>query len=289
VTTAVEHQTPHPARAAGWTLLFLVAGFVLTILLSTGGFLLAGRSAAGDAGPRALMIQTVSGLAGFGLVTWAIGLRVLRLTPRELRWRSDLGAARGFGAGLVLGAMPAALAVGLSLVAGDARFLPDSSGGPARYLEIMGRTALLLAPAALLEEIIFRGVGQVVLGRAIGRLPAVLTLSGLFALAHVLNPNTTALGLLNIALAGVLLGVAFYAPGGLWTAWGAHLGWNATLAALDAPVSGLPFQVPWIDYQPGGPVWLTGGSFGPEGGLLATVAIALATATAWRWARKEMA
>ena len=56
----------------------------------------------------------------------------------------------------------------------------------------------------------------------------------------------------------------------MWTAFGAHLGWNATLAALAAPVSGLPFDIPYIDYRMGGPAWLTGGAFGPEGGLLAT-------------------
>jgi hypothetical protein len=90
----------------------------------------------------------------------------------------------------------------------------------------------------------------------------------------------------NIALAGIFLGVAFYAPGGIWTAFGAHLGWNTTLAALDAPVSGLPFNIPFLDYEPGHPVWLSGGRFGPEGGLMAMVAITLALLVALRWARK---
>jgi membrane protease YdiL (CAAX protease family) len=213
---------------------------------------------------------------------------VLRLTLEDLRWRPFAGAGRGFSLGLVLGALPAVLALGLSLVVGDARFLRDS-GGPLGYLGVVGRTALILAPAALVEELIFRGVGQVVLARAFGRVPAILALSAVFALAHIFNPNTTSLGLANIALAGVFLGLAFYAPGGIWTAWGAHLGWNGTLAAMDAPVSGLPFRIPWIDYQPGGPAWLTGGSFGPEGGLLATAAIALAAGAAWQWSRKEAA
>jgi len=289
VTAPPVHPTPGPLKAVGWTVVFLVAGFILTVVVAAGGFALAGRVAAsGQPAPRDLLIQTVAGLIGFGVATWAIGLRVLGLTLEDLRWLPGTGAGRGFAWGLLLGALPAMLALLLSLVLGDARFLRDA-GGPLGYLGQIGLTGLLLAPAALLEELIFRGVGQVMLARTFGRVPAIIALSVIFALAHILNPNPTALGLVNIALAGVFLGIAFYAPGGIWTAWGAHLGWNATLAALDAPVSGLPFRIPWIDYQPGGPAWLTGGSFGPEGGLLATVTIALATGAAWHWSRKETA
>jgi hypothetical protein len=94
-------------------------------------------------------------------------------------------------------------------------------------------------------------------------------------------------GLVNIAVAGIFLSLAFYSPGGMWTAVGAHLGWNATLAALAAPVSGLPFDIPYIDYRSGGPGWLTGGAFGPEGGLLATVALTATAALVARWIRKD--
>ena len=41
-------------------------------------------------------------------------------------------------------------------------------------------------------------------------------------------------------------------------------------------MSGLPFGIPFIDYRTGEPAWLTGGAFGPEGGLLATVALTVA-------------
>jgi membrane protease YdiL (CAAX protease family) len=274
-------------RAAGWALLFLGTGFVLMVVLSILGAKLTGGFEQGGAGPRTLLIQTVSGLLAYGTLTWAIGRRAIGLTWVELRWAPTALAGRGFLLGLLLGIVPAALALGLSLLVGGAHFVPDA-GTVQEYLVQVGRTALLLAPAALLEEVMFRGVGQVVLARAIGRVPALLLLSGLFAMAHLLNPNGTALGMVNIALAGLMLGVAFYAPGGIWTAWGAHLGWNATLAAMDAPVSGLPFQIPLINYQPGGPQWLTGGTFGPEGGVLATAMIVLATAAAWRWSGKEL-
>jgi len=56
------------------------------------------------------------------------------------------------------------------------------------------------------------------------------------------------------------------------------------LAALDAPVSGVPFRIPLLDYVPGDPVWLTGGRFGPEGGLSSTLALTIAVLVARRWA-----
>jgi hypothetical protein len=62
-------------------------------------------------------------------------------------------------------------------------------------------------------------------------------------------------------------------------AWGAHFGWNAGLAILfDAPVSGYPFQVPVVEYTAGSHPWVDGGAFGPEGGLVATIALFAGTA-----------
>jgi hypothetical protein len=182
----------------------------------------------------------------------------------------------------------AAGAVLLSLPLGGARFLPDQ-GSVADYLRQATLTTLILAPAALGEEIAFRGVAQVLLARIMGRWGAIVLLSVLFGLAHLFNPNPTPLAITNITLAGIFLGAAFYLPGGIWTAWGAHLGWNATLALMDAPVSGLPFTIPLINYDPGGPQWLTGGGFGPEGGVLGSCAIILATAAVWRLTRRENA
>jgi CAAX protease family protein len=288
VTEPATARWAGPLRAVGWTTLFLTGGTILTLVLVLAAGLVVGLDRLQSATPFALSIQSGAGLLGFGLMTWVIGRRALGLTWTELRW-APIGRARtGFPTGIGLGAAPAALAMLASVPVAGAAFLRDAGGVP-DYLVQLARTVVVLAPAALLEEVVFRGVGQVALARAFGRWPAIIVMSLIFALAHAENPNPTVLGLANIGLAGLFLAVVFYTPGGIWAAWGAHLGWNATLAAFDAPVSGLPFAIPLIDYRPGGPAWLDGGSFGPEGGLLASIAITLAVVAVGRWVRKETA
>jgi membrane protease YdiL (CAAX protease family) len=207
---------------------------------------------------------------------------VLKLTLADLRYRLP-SRGTGFAAGTVIGGLAASTGLAIASLLGGAEWTRDA-GTPSGYLVTVAYTVLLLAPAALGEEMIFRGVPLILLAGAMGRGTAVVLVAVAFALGHIANPNVTALAIGNIALAGVFLGLAFYAPGGIWTAWGAHLGWNALLAALDAPVSGVPFRIPFLDYVPGDPAWLTGGSFGPEGGLASTLALTIAVLVARRWA-----
>jgi len=238
--------------------------------------------------PLFALVQGVGLLLAFAAATWVVGMKALHLDGATLRWRTRLGWTRGLGTGLVFGVLPAAVAMTLGVFTAGAGWSHDGGSLP-QWIVQAGKTVLILVPAALAEELMFRGLPLVVAALALGRSRAILLLSVLFALAHLRNPDVTVAGLGNIALAGIFLSLAFYTPGGMWTAFGAHLGWNATLAALAAPVSGLPFDIPFIDYRMGGPVWLTGGAFGPEGGLLATVALTTTVVLVARWIRKEEA
>jgi membrane protease YdiL (CAAX protease family) len=278
-------------RVVGWLVVFLVVGSVLTAVFSSSYLILAHGGIVthaptpGAASAEQVLVSGLSLLLGFLGATWVVGVRALRMSWRDLRWAVPR-AAPGMALGMLLGVAAAAAALLLAVPSGGAHWTPDA-GTAGDYVCSVVHTTAVLAPAALSEEVLFRGVPLLLLAALLGRWPALVLLSVLFALAHALNPNATAPGLANIALAGILLSLAFFAPGGIWTAWGAHLGWNATLAALDAPVSGTPFRIPFIDYEPGGPWWLTGGAFGPEGGLTATVAICAAIVVAWRWGKKE--
>lgn len=276
-------------RAIVAAIAFALLGLLLTILFAFAATLLLHHSPnLNQPTPLDAAIQGVSALLGFGVATWVVGNVALHLDARELRWRTGTRRALdGFGGGLLLGVVAVGVAMLLAVPIGGAGWSSDT-GSFGQYLGRVGATIGLLAPAAFSEEVIFRGLPLVLLAAAFGRRGAIVGLALLFGLAHAANPGFNGLAFGNIALAGVLLGVAFFAPGGIWTAFGVHLGWNGTLAALDAPVSGLPFRIPLLDYHSGSPVWLTGGGFGPEGGVLATCVLTIAIFVAARWAREKV-
>ncbi len=99
-----------------------------------------------------------------------------------------------------------------------------------------------------------------------------------FALLHARNPNVTPLALLNIGLAGAVLGWLYWSEGGLLGCWTFHAVWNFTLAALALPVSGMTFGPPLLStgIAGAGLPFLSGGAFGPEGSILNTAGLAAA-------------
>lgn len=261
--------------AVAWSLAFIVLGYsgMLALAVAMTGWWRDRQGGATVGLIEAGAIQSVAGLVAFGLLTLLIGRLALRLGWSELGWRPVGESARGFGRGMLLAGGLAALALLAGLASGSGWSLDGGSFGA--YLGHFLLLAVVLLPPAFMEELAFRGVAVAGMARGVGRGPAIVVTAILFGLAHYGNPEVTWLALGNVALAGVFLGLTFFARGGIWTATGAHLGWNLMQAGLAAPVSGLPFSIPWIDFTPGVPAWLTGGGFGPEGGLLGTIALTI--------------
>ena len=252
-------------RAILWLALFAVVGIGVTVVLS--------NAVPGVGGPRwALARGGLYELAGFSLATWMVGRIANRYTWERMGWRSRRMLPRHFLRGLGFGAAMAAVAVLLGvLVDGAALSLSTVQGFPA----VAGPLLLGLCAAALSEELMWRGYPLRRLADAVGPWTATLLLAVGFGAAHLANEGMNLLSTVNIVVAGLWLGVAFFSRGGMALAWGLHLGWNAGLSLVfDAPVSGQAFDVPGMDYTPGAHAWLDGGQFGPEGGLLGTLVFA---------------
>jgi len=149
-----------------------------------------------------------------------------------------------------------------------AMFVQDSWGGTAL------RLLLLLGPAALWEELVFRGYLYAVAEEAAGRWVARLTSSVAFGAVHLMNPGANVRTTVVVMLAGLCLCLVRERTESLPAAWTAHLAWNWVMAAvLHVPVSGLPFATPGYRAALSGSDWISGGAWGPEGGLVAMLVL----------------
>lgn len=212
-------------------------------------------------------------LGGFALATWLVGRLLDPHSWMRLGWRSPRTFPWHFLRGVALGAGMAAAAVLLAVVTNRASVRLSTSGG---FWHVALPIGIGLLTAALAEELMFRGYPLRRLADAVGPGLATVLLAVAFSAAHLMNPEVDALSSVNIALAAVWLGVAFFSRGGMGLAWGLHFGWNAGLSLVfDAPVSGIAFNMPGVAYTPGAHMWLDGGRFGPEGGVIGTLVFLL--------------
>ncbi|HWV58684.1 MAG TPA: CPBP family intramembrane glutamic endopeptidase [Longimicrobiales bacterium] len=257
---------------AGWRLLAYVALFGTFVVI--GLALLTRIELQLDLG--ALFLQGIIVLVPALLAGWILLGFLDGRPPGALGFAWTPSAGRELGLGLFIGGGGLAAVVGALALAGLVRY-ESAPGTAGDFLFAVGLQFVVLAVAAAAEEALFRGYAYQVLVEAIGGIAATVVASGVFAAAHLANPNVAAMPVINIFLAGVLLSVAYLRTRSLWFATAVHLGWNWTMASLLAlPVSGIDFLPrPLYRGDLGEPTFLTGGPFGPEGGLAATVAMGI--------------
>ena len=136
-------------------------------------------------------------------------------------------------AGLAAGVGAAGGVVGLQFLAGAVRITrgpieADWATGNARDTLVLSAVIFIVASAG--EELLFRGYGFQQLSRALRPEGAAAAAAILFGLMHSRNPAASSVSILNTALFGLLFGLALARHRSLWLPYGAHVGWNFTLA-----------------------------------------------------------
>ena len=275
---------------SGWRALIFVATFIALIFLITSVlrviFIFIGPSGSSTAAQfiaelifRVGLLASALG-AGYFCARYLEGLpwRSLGLTFHS-GWLRDLvfGFAIGF----------ASLVVAVAIASKGFRFSLSNTGWSSIVRSMIGSGVLLFA-AAVAEEAMFRGYGLQTLSRAKLAWLGVLLTSVPFGLVHLTNPNVVpGVTFANTALAGIWLAAAYLRTRSLWLPLGVHWAWNWALGwFFGLPISGLQLvSTPLIQTQDNGPKWLTGGSYGIEGGVACTIALILFTAFLWktRW------
>jgi len=136
----------------------------------------------------------------------------------------------------------------------------------------------LMVIIAFAEEIAFRGYILNNLLESANKWLALLISAFIFALAHLDNPDFSIIAAVNIFLAGILLGINYVYTKNLWFGIMLHFTWNFFQGPiLGYQVSGQPLQS-LFQHELQGNEWLTGGKFGFEGSLVATLLCILAIA-----------
>jgi membrane protease YdiL (CAAX protease family) len=143
-----------------------------------------------------------------------------------------------------------------------------------RYAALWG---LVFLTVGFFEEFLFRGYTQFTLASGVGFWPAALILSAGFGGAHLMNPGEGWVGALGVFMIAMFFCLTLRRTGSLWFAVGLHAAfdWGETFL-YSVPNSGIVAPGHLSNSSLHGPRWLTGGSVGPEGSVMAFAVMAAA-------------
>ncbi|MES2297553.1 MAG: type II CAAX endopeptidase family protein [Pseudomonadota bacterium] len=216
------------------------------------------------------------------LLATFICVRVEKSTMADAGYRLDGRFLLQFAAGTMMG-------IALLLIAGAAVWSLDGF-----HLErvssdygIVAASAAFMLCVGIFEETAFHGFAFQRVVRNIGPLKAQLIFAIAFAAVHMGNPGmhgmTLVMGVINIFLAGLMLGLCYLRTGSLALPIGVHMGWNWMQGTLGFGVSGTTSSGWWKPVFHGQPQWLTGGTFGLEASAAGVVVLALTVLALARW------
>ena len=184
------------------------------------------------------------------------------------------GAVGEYALGFVIGALLIAL---VALIANGADALSFTLNRDVK-LPMLGLFLAAFLIQGLSEELLCRGYLMMNLTRTVSPLAAVLISSLVFTVLHTGNIAVTPLALLNIALAGIVFGTYMLKRGSIWGAAAMHAAWNFVQGnVLGVPVSGMSMGASLFTAVAGeNRAHVSGGDFGPEGGLAVTIVLLIA-------------
>jgi hypothetical protein len=242
-------------------------GFILPVIFIFASHLQGKPSEAVFSVRSELPVKFILAFAIFA-ATWIVS----RMEKRPL---DDYGIPlrRAFGLrfweGLIWGfAMLSAILL-IIRASGDFQIDSVALNGAAAWRQALG-WGIVFYCVAIHEEFAFRGYLLFSFARRFRFWPAAIVSSAIFAVAHLGNPGENILGILQVFVTGMIFCLTIRRTGTLWFAVGFHAAWDwAETFFYGTPDSGLLGVGRLLNTSVHGPNWLTGGSAGPEGSVMA--------------------
>lgn len=222
-----------------------------------------------------MALQLVSSFAMIYVILW-LWLKFFEKRPFWTMGYELKQAATQYARGFLIGAIMFASAVGILALFKSVDFEQGDPGN--QGVAALGGVTLVLFGWIVqggAEEVLMRGWVLPVIGARTRPWIGLLVSSVLFSLLHLLNPGLNVIAVVNLALFGVFAGLYAMREGSLWGISALHTVWNWVQGNF------FGFEVSGTNASGGtvfnlmetGADWLTGGPFGPEGGLAVTVVL----------------
>lgn len=257
------------------------------------GFTETGISTAGVANTLAgfwMAMQLIFAFALMYIILW-IWLKFFEKRPFWTLGYEIKNAFKQYARGFLFGMLMFVGAVAILSVFGSVAF--ESGDSSKQGVAAIGGVALVLIGWIIqggAEEVLMRGWVLPVIGARYKPWLGLLISSLIFALLHGLNPNLSAIALINLTLFGVFAGLYAMREGSMWGISALHSVWNWVQGNfLGFEVSGMKAEGgTLINLIETGKDWLTGGAFGPEGGLAVTIVLLIGMAVILFWKEKKV-
>jgi membrane protease YdiL (CAAX protease family) len=283
---------------SGWRIAaFIICLYVLSLLM--GGMVYLARvflpsvrniiqpPAPGEQPDRALLrfgLESAASLCSVIIATYLCATMLEHRTFRSVGFKLHGGWRRLLVIGSLLGCGTLGLTIAAETALGSAAFTSQHHPATQLLSSFFGMLVVFVMAAAF-EELVFRGFAFQALVHNTGPAVAIVITSVFFGLAHLGNPNPTIISTVNTIVAGIWLSAAYLVTRSLWLSTSLHYSWNlAMVFVFGLPVSGISTfdTLGLLAGQDKPPVMVSGGDYGPEGGIAATVVLLLSTLLIWR-------
>jgi membrane protease YdiL (CAAX protease family) len=229
------------------------------------------------------------------VISWTLAVWINRRYTDKRSFESlgltfDGLAVKDFFVGLILSGLMVGIVFTILLISGllEVQEISWADGGIPPILEILLFFLGIGLAVAWSEELLFRGYLLQNLRDGIGIVWAVAIMSIYYGIVHMSNPNSTWLAGVIISIFGFLRIFPWLRTGQLWLGMGMHAGWNFFQGPIFGfGVSGYSTETLIKQNVLGGPDWITGGSFGPEAGIVVLPALLLGLVAVYLWTVKR--
>ena len=240
---------------------------ILTFLImDTGG--LGGAMAILSSLHLELAIFILPALANFAWVKWFEKRPISSLGFFKKKWFLEI--VKGWGVGMLI----FSLAFLMSYLFGGLELHSlDFSAGTILY--VLSTIPFWFIQGGT-EELLTRGWLLPIINKRSNLAIAIAVSSSLFGLMHLANAHVTFLSILSIILSGVFMALYMLKTDNLWGVAGLHGAWNFTQGNIyGLAVSGKSTGFSFFRFaaKPESADWISGGAFGTEGSLFASIVL----------------